>query len=154
MAGWSLPDALTTGQVMTQTNYNDKIVASIVADSHAVFPLGGSRSQAIPTGATTYQDAPEYIEFEVPTTSYTGFVYKAIVEMKTENAATTVTPKIRNITDSTDAVVGSAATSTTWGTYQTLTFTVTAGKKYRLMASKSDDVYQAWIIGTVRRTHT
>ena len=153
MAGWSTPDALVTGNAITQTNYNDKIVASIVADSHAVFPLGGSRTIAIPNGATTYQDAPDYIEFEVPTTSYTGFVYKAIVEVKTENASTTVTPKVRNVSDGVDAVVGSAGTSTSWGTYQTLTFTVSAGKKYRLMASKSDDLYQAWIIGVVRRTH-
>lgn len=149
---WSTPDTLISGDVLTLARYN-KLKDSIIANSHAVYPLGGSRSIAIPTGATTYQDAPEYIEFEVPTTTYGSYVYKAIVEVRTENAATTVTPKIRNVTDASDAVVGSAGTATAWGTYQTLTFTVAAGKKYRLMASKSDDVYQAWIIGVVRRTH-
>lgn len=145
------PDSLVTLDTVTLARYN-KIRDSIIADSHAVFPLGGSRSIAIPTGGG-YQDAPDYIEFEVPTTSYTGFVYNVIVEIRTENASTTVTPKLRNVTDSTDAVVGSAGTSTAWGTYQTLSFTVAAGKKYRLMASKSDDAVQAWVIGHVRRKH-
>lgn len=145
------PDSLITGDTLTASRYN-KLRDSIIADSHAIFPLGGSRSSAIPTGGG-YQDAPEYIEFEVPTTSYTGFVYHVIVEVKTENASTTVTPKLRNVTDSTDAVVGSAGTSTSWGTYQTLSFTAAAGKKYRLMASKSDDAFQGWIIGHVRRKH-
>jgi hypothetical protein len=148
---FSTPDALVSGDVVTLARYN-QIRDSIIADSHAVFPLGGSRSIAIPTGGG-YQDAPEYIEFEVPSTTYGGYVYKCVVEVKTENAATTVTPKLRNVTDGTDAVVGTAGTSTSWGTYQTLTFTVAAAKKYRLQASKSDDVYQAWITGHIRRTH-
>lgn len=152
MAGFDTPTALVTGNTVTEAVYNE-IRDSIIANSFAVYPLGGSRTIAIAGGATTYQDAPDYVEFEVPTTTYTGYVYKALVEVKTENAATTVTPKIRNVSDGSDAVVGSAGTSTSWGTYQTLTFTVTAGKKYRLMFSKSDDLYAAWGIGVVRRTH-
>ncbi len=148
---YNTPDALVSGNVLTLARYN-KLRDSIIANSHAVFPLGGSRAIAIPTGGG-YQDAPPYIEFEVPTTDYTGYVYKAVIEVRTENAATTVTPKIRNITAGSDAVIGSAGTATAWGTYQTLTFTVTAGNKYRLMAQKSDDAVQGFVIGVVRRTH-
>ncbi len=145
------PESLVTGNVLTQSRYT-KLRDSIIADSHAVFPLGGSRSVAIPTGGG-YQDAPEYIEFEVPSTDYTGFAYHVVVEVRTENASTTVTPKLRNITAGSDAVVGSAGTSTAWGTYQTLSFTPASGEKYRLMASKSDDAVNAWVIGHVRRKH-
>jgi hypothetical protein len=150
---WSTPDALVTGNAITQTNYNDKIVASIVANSFAFWYIGGSETEAIRTGATTYQRAPNYLPFSIPNTNYTGHVYKLVAEVWTENAATTVTPKLRNFTDSTDAVVGSAGTATARGTLQTLTFTLAAGKVYHLMASKSDDLYQAWIMGWIQRTH-
>ncbi len=150
---FSTPDALVTNNPITQTNYNDKIVASIVANSFGFYYIGGSDSVAIPTGATTYQLAPNWLPFSVPNTNYTGYVWKLVAEVWTENASTTVTPKLRNHTDSTDAVVGSAGTATSRGTLQTLTFTLAAGKEYRLMASKSDDLYQAWIMGWIQRTH-
>ena len=145
------PDNLTSTDRFHATPYG-KLRNSIIAESHADFQLGGSRSNAIPTGGG-YKDAHDYIEFELPNVVYGGFVYKVMVEIKTENAATTVTPKLRNITDSTDAVVGSAGTSTAWGTYQSLPFRPGAGKKYRLMFSKSYDAVQAWGIGYIRRTH-
>lgn len=100
-----------------------------------------------------YLYVPEWKPFTVPNIIYTGFIYQVIVEVWTENAATTITPKLRNFTDSTDTVVGSAGTATARGTYQTLTATIAAGKEYRLMASKSDDVYNCWCIGRIVRKH-
>jgi hypothetical protein len=121
----------------------DKAVAFMVC------PLGGSRHVSI-TGAA-YIEAIDYIDFTMPDAASTGGVWKALVDLKCENAATTITPKIRNITDSTDAVVGSAHASTSWGS-QTLSFTPASGKTYRLMFVKSDDVFQCFGIGRLQRT--
>jgi hypothetical protein len=75
------------------------------------------------------------------------------VEVKTENAATTVTPRLYNVTDASVNWTGSAGTSTAWGTYQVSSaLTIAAGKKYRLQFTKSDDVYESWGIGVIRRT--
>lgn len=148
---YSTPDVLVTLDVLTLANYN-KIKGSIIADAHAVFPLGGSRVFAIPTGGGA-QDAIDYLEFEVPTSADGGATYKVVCEIKTGNAATTVTPSLYNVTDASTTWTGSAGTSTAWGTYQTSTaLTIAAGKKYRLRFTKSDDVYEGWGIGAIRRT--
>lgn len=148
MAGWNPVGATIAtdrrgAESWTKLDESDK-----AAVFHSV-PLGGSRSQAV--SGTGYQDAADYLDFRVPDAASAGATYKVYVDLLCENAATSITPKIRNITDSSDAVVGSASTSTTWAE-QTLTFTPVAGKKYRLMFVKSDDVYAAWGIGLLQRT--
>ena len=109
--------------------------------------LGGSRITGVPRVASA-QDAQEYIDVEIDGTLLAGLTVRARVEVRTANAGTGVTPKIRNITDSTDAVTGVSSTSTTWGgtnSYQTLTFTPASGiKKYRLQltpANATNDVF-------------
>lgn len=119
------------------------------ATTFVVVPLGGSRHISI--ASTGYQDAIDYLDFTMPNAASTGGVWVALVDLKCENAATTITPKIRNVTDASDAVVGSAHASTSWAS-QTLAFTPASGKTYRLMLVKSDDVYQAWAIGKMQRT--
>jgi hypothetical protein len=157
MAGWSTPSPLVSGNTVTTAVYN-QLRDSIIADSHSEFPLGGSDVIALANGGG-YLYAPHWVPLEVSSTNYTGYVYKVIVEAWTENAATTITPRLWNITDSTAAVTGSASTATArvsggaLAAQQTLTFTLAAGKVYALQAQKSDDVYQCWIIGRVRRTH-
>lgn len=113
------------------------------------FNMGGSRSVAV--AGTGYQDAENYIDWRCPDAASTGGVYKVYVDLLCENGATSITPKIRNITDASDTVVGSASTSTSWAE-QTLTFTPVAGKKYRLMFVKSDDVYKCFGIGMLQRS--
>jgi hypothetical protein len=145
------PATLVTADVMTLARYN-KLKDSIIANAHAVFPLGGSRTFALPVGGGA-QDAVDYVEFEVPTSASGGHVFKVVCEVKTENAATTVTPRLYNVTDAAVTWTGSACTSTAWGTYQvSSTLTIAAGKKYRLQFTKSDDVYEAWGTGHIRRT--
>ena len=122
--------------------------SSLVAHDFEIIPLGGSRVHGL--AGTSYQDAIDYIDFEIPDADYDGGTWTAEVNLLCENAATTVTPKIRNITDSSDAVVGSAHSSTSWAT-QSLAFTPTVGKAYRLMLVKSDDVYACWAIGSMQR---
>jgi hypothetical protein len=146
------PATLVTTDVLTLARYN-KLKDSIIANSHATFDLGGSRVVAIPVGGGV-QDAPEYAELMVPTSTYGGYVYKVECEIRTEDAATTVTPRLYNITDAAVAWTGSAGTSTAWGTYQlSSSVTIAAGKRYRLQATKSDDAVEAWVIGRIVRTH-
>jgi hypothetical protein len=146
------PATLVTTDILTLARY-DKLKDSIIANAHAVFPLGGSRTFVLPVVGATAQDAVDYIEFEVPTSASGGHVFKVVCEVKTENAATTVTPRLYNVTDATVTWNGSAGNSTAWGTYQiSSALTIAAGKKYRLQFTKSDDVYEAWGAGHIRRT--
>jgi hypothetical protein len=148
---YSTPDTLVSGDILTLARYN-KLKDSIIANAHAVFPLGGSRTFALPVGGSA-QDAIDYIEFEVPTSDSGGHTYKVVCEIKTENAATTVTPRLYNVTDASVNWTGSAGTTTAWGTYQVSSaLTIAAGKKYRLQFTKSSDTHEAWGIGQIRRT--
>jgi hypothetical protein len=148
---FDIPATLVSGDILTLARYN-KLKDSIIANAHAVFPLGGSRTFVITAGGGA-QDAVDYIEFEVPTSDSGGHTYKVVCEIKTENAATTVTPRLYNVTDASVNWTGSAGTSTAWGTYQVSSaLTIAAGKKYRLQFTKSDDVYEAWGTGHLRRT--
>jgi hypothetical protein len=140
---------ITGSFVADADSYFEKARPNFDATAFSSHYLGGSRSTAI-TG-TGYKDAVDYVDFIVPDSASSGGVFKAIVDVLCENVATTITPKIRNITDSSDAVVGSAHASTSWGS-QTLAFTPTVGKTYRLMLVKSDDLFDCWSIGLVRRT--
>jgi hypothetical protein len=145
------PATLVTTDILTLARY-DKLKDSIIANAHAVFPLGGSRTFVLPVGGGA-QDAVDYIEFEVPTSASGGHTFKVVCEVKTENAATTVTPRLYNVTDAAVTWTGSAGTSTAWGTYQVSSaLTIAAGKKYRLQFTKSDDVYESWGTGHIRRT--
>jgi hypothetical protein len=152
-SGWQ---TLNGGSVIDGTfkagadSFFEKVRAMLNAAVFVTHPLGGSRAIAI--AGTGYQDAIDYISFTMPDAASSGGVWNAVVELLCENVATTITPKIRNVTDATDAVIGSAHASTSWGT-QTLSFTPVAGKTYRLMAVKSDDLFQAWAIGVMRRTN-
>lgn len=141
--------AITGSFVANADSFFEKARANDDAAVCSSFNMGGSRSAAI-TG-TGYQDAENYLDWRVPDSASSGGVFKVYVDLLCENAATSVTPKIRNITDSSDAVVGSASTSTSWAE-QTLTFTPVVGKKYRLMFVKSDDVYSCWGVGFLQRS--
>jgi hypothetical protein len=114
--------------------------------------LGGSRQVSVPKVAAA-QDAIDYHDVEIDGTGLGGLSVRARVEVRTDNAATGVIPKIRNMTDSTDAVVGVSSTSTTWGgtnSYQTLTFTPTTGiKKYRLQATPANATNPVYVIGDI-----
>lgn len=151
MAFSRLPSVVSLAQY-TKAEHYDPTKDDLDACAHTVFALGGSRSFAIPIGGGA-QDAIDYMEFQVPTSTELGFTYKVECEIKTEDAGTTVTPRLYNITDSAITWTGSAGTSTAWGTYQTSSaLTIAAGKRYRLQATKSDDVVDGWVIGRIVRT--
>lgn len=157
--------SINSGSTITGTfeagadSYFEKSRANHVANSFGEFSLGGSRSQVCQEGGG-YLDVPEFVDFVLPSGGYDGATFEAIVETRVENAGISVTPKIRDLTAASDAVVGSASTSTTgssdgaiWAS-QTLSFTPTAGHVYRLKVSKSADTYSAWVVGKMRRRGT
>jgi hypothetical protein len=114
--------------------------------------LGGSRQISVPLVASA-QDAIDYIDVEIDGTLLAGLTVRARVEVRTANAGTGVTPKIRNVTDAVDAVAGVSSTSTTWGgtdSYQTLTFTPVAGiRKYRLQLTPANTTDPVFGIGEI-----
>lgn len=152
MAGFSrLPSVVTLATYSKSAHY-DPTKDDLDACAHGEFDLGGSMTFAIPFGGSA-QDAIDYVEFTVPTSLENGFVYKVECEMVTQNATTTVTPRLYNVTGATTTWTGSAATSTARGTFQlSSTLTIAAGSRYRLQFTKNNDTYEAFGIGRIRRT--
>lgn len=117
-----------------------RVALRVAGLSHA---LGGSRVISVPQVAAA-QDAIDWRDVELDGTVTTGLTVQARVEVRTSDAGTSVTPKIRNVTDSTDAGVGSAcsATATDYSgtaSKQTIAVTLAAGlKTYRLQLTPSN----------------
>lgn len=119
----------------------------------AVYPLGGSRNASLQHNAVI--DAYDYLDIEIDGTDLAGLTAQARVEVRVENAGLSVTPSIRNVTDSTDAGTGLAcvATSSTYaGTNQkqTIALTLASGvKKYRLRFTPTNNTYRFWGLGII-----
>ena len=93
--------------------------------------LGGSRENAVVGSGAL--DPYEYRDAELDSTKLGGLSIRARVETKTSDVVTSVQPKIRNVTDGADLVLGTSHTNTSF-TEELLAMTLTAGtKKYRLM---------------------
>lgn len=105
-------------------------------------------------------DAVNFIDLEIDGTNQTGVTFQARVEVRTDRAGCTITPKIRNVTDSTDAGVGVACSAgdPAYGganQKQTIALTIATGvKKYRLMFTLSSPSGTTWCIGEIERLVT
>lgn len=116
-----------------------------------ILPLGGSRNQGLQHNAVI--EAYDYLDIEIDSTELPGLSCVARVEVRVENAGLSVTPSIRNVTDSSDAGTGLACTATSAdysGTNQKQEFEVTLAsgvKKYRLRLTPTNNTYQFWAIG-------
>lgn len=123
-----------------------------LASARFTYHLGGSRQTALPQ-VVAAQDAVDYVDIELDSTQLGGLTVQARVECRTANVATSVTPKIRNITDGTDAAVGAACTATDTdfsgaNQKQTLPLTLAAGvKKYRLQGTPGNVDNGTFVIG-------
>src|SRR5262245_57268094 len=111
--GYSNPPTKLTLDIYTLAMYNN-VRDSLMADAHGQLDLGGSKVFAIPFGGGA-QDAVDGVEVIIPTTTETGFGYKVVVQVVTQNASTTVTPSLYNVTSSTTVWTGSAGTAIAWG---------------------------------------
>jgi hypothetical protein len=104
----------------------------------------GSRSTLyFPAAADTYEDHPDWEDFTVDWDALKGdegdtWTVEVIVNLRCENAGTTITPRIVTAGTSTQNVAGAAHVSTSWGT-QTLTLDSATGVvTYRLQIKRSD----------------
>lgn len=125
-----------------------------LASARLTYHLGGSRNVAVPLVASA-QDAVDFIDIELDGTNLGGFTKQLRVEVRTLNAGTSVTPKLRNVTDSTDAGTGVACSATNAdysgaNQKQTITVTLATGvKKYRLQLTPSNATNGTFGIGYV-----
>jgi hypothetical protein len=123
-----------------------------LASARLTYDLGGSREVSLPlVGAA--QNAVNWQDIILDSTNLAGLTRQLRVECRTNDGATSITPKLRNITDGTDAGVGVACTATDAdfsGTdqIQTITVTLAAGvKKYRLMGTPSNGDHATFVRG-------
>lgn len=141
MAGWSSLTAFVLDQIFGYQTANKLKDRDDGLASPRPLYFGGSRGQQIVAvaGALT-QNFHDWLDFELDGTQLAGFTVRARVEVRAADAAVSIQPKVRNITDDNDAVVGTAVTATNLdyeGTdqKQSLTFTPVAGlKTYRMQA--------------------
>lgn len=118
-----------------------------LAAARIIAPLGGSRN--VGRRNTSYEAVPDFLEIELDGTDTVGLTVQARVEVRTSNAAGSVTPRIRNVTDASDAVVGAASILTTFDP-QTLGFVPVVGlKKYRMEILGSNAGIQIFGIGYI-----
>lgn len=141
---WTAIGAYVIDQVLGIARANElRNNAIALASSRFQHYLGGSRQFGL--RSASYVDAVDYLDVELDGTNLTGLTVRARVEVRTANTGTTVTPKIRNVTDASDAVVGAAYGADTNWDAQTLSFTPVAGvKTYRLQLTGSnatDDIF-------------
>lgn len=125
-----------------------------LASARLTYYLGGSRTVSVPQVASA-QDAVDWVDIELDGTNLGGFTKQLRVEVRVGNAATSVTPKLRNVTDGTDAGTGVACSATNAdysGTNQkqTITVTIASGvKKYRLQLTPSNTTHPTFGTGYV-----
>jgi hypothetical protein len=148
MSGYATPANRNATSAFGAEGYNE-LRDAILASVHYREPIGGSRRFTVE--GTGYQDAHDYVPIRVPDAASAGAVYKVEVEMKTADPSTTITARIRNITDASDEDVSDPEDATAFAT-QTLTFTPVVGKEYRLQFVKSDDLFPCWGFGILQRT--
>lgn len=105
--------------------------------------LGGSRSEGVQH--STWAAPREYRDWRCPADG----TYVAHVEVWTKNAATSVTPRVYDVTTEAAAATGSATTSTTPAKQQ-ITFSGVAGREYRLQVLPSNTTHAVFGLGKVR----
>lgn len=108
-----------------------------------VLPLGGDG-----TGITSssYTPVNAYLQHTLNGDSLGGLTLEAVVYYKTANAGTSVTVRVRNVTDSSTAATGTTSTSTSV-VEEVLSLTMASGAKvYRLevTGNNTSNAVSAW----------
>lgn len=150
--GWQTLADKVLNDPLGYQSYN-KLVQQIRSIAFATHHLGGSRALGVRSASAI--EVPEYVDIELDGTKYAGLTVRARVEVRTANAATSVTPKIRNMTAGTDAGTGVSSTGTAAdysGTNQkqSITVTLAAGlNKYRLQVTGGNATNDIFAIGYI-----
>jgi hypothetical protein len=151
MAQWNVISAFVLDQVygfQTANKIRENLIA--IVSARITHHLGGSRQISLPQVASA-QDAIDYIDVEIDGGNLAGFTKQLRVECRSTNAGTSVTPKLHNVTDNSDAAAGAACSATTYsGTNGTQTVAATLAngvKKYRLQGTPSNTSNPTFVIG-------
>lgn len=113
---------------------------------------GKWRSKSAGLGPT---DVVDYMDVEIDGTNQTGITYQARVQVRTDRANVSITPRVYNVTDSTVAGTGTACSASAGdfsGTNQkqTIALTIASGvKTYRLQFSLNNVSGSTWAIGEI-----
>lgn len=150
---WNVIAAYVLDQVFGYQGAN-KIRDNLIAlgSMRRTYDLHGSRTVSLPLVGST-QDAYDWTDVEIDGTNLGGFTAQLRVECRTLAAGTSITPKLRNVTDSTDAGTGAACTATNAdysgaNQKQTVAVTIASGvKKYRLQGTPSNATNATFVIG-------
>ena len=152
---WNIIAAFVLDQAFgyqAANRFRENLIA--LSSAKLTYDLGGSRFTSLPQVAAA-QDGIDYRDIELDGTNLGGFTKQARVEARTINAATSVTPKVRNATDLSDAGVG-VACSAILADYsganqrQTIALTLASGaKRYRLQGTPSNVTHPTFVIGYI-----
>lgn len=172
---WTIKAAIATGDGVFYQDINE-ILQNLVALAarRAGRVLGGSRVmpnapaldietgefRSVHYGLGPY-DVPNYVDVEIDGTVQAGFTYQARVHCRVSGPiGLTITPVIRNITDSADAGTGvacSASDPAYGGTNQkqTIALTIASGvKTYRMTYVLSMPSGESWMSGELEALAT
>jgi hypothetical protein len=130
----------------TATKLKNNIESILAARLDRAF--GGSRENSVNFNGTF--DAYEYRDLEIDSTKLGGLSVRARVNSKTAAAGTSITPRIRNITDATTLVTGTANTSTSFVEELLAMTPLVAGTKvYRLQGTTNNATNDVWLFGVM-----
>jgi hypothetical protein len=144
---YSIPSDFVLDQVFGyQTANKIKQAIEALAATRLEKSFGGSREASVNVNGVF--DVIEFRDVELDATKLTGLTVRARVEGKTANAATSVTPIVRDVTGSIDQVIGAAITATSF-TEQILSMTPLGGgvRKYRLRGNTNNATNDVWLLG-------
>lgn len=122
------------------------------ANRRIIIPLGGSRQTSLPLVGSV-QSAVDYLDVEIDGDEFAGLTATLRTEVRTENAGTSITPRLFNVTDNASAGTGVASTGTQAdysGTNQKQSVAVTLAsgqKKYRLQGTPQNATDATYVIG-------
>lgn len=130
----------------TATQLKDNIEASVAR--RACHDLGGSMLHGVRSAA--YVNVPDSMDREIDGTKLGGFTKQARVDTMVENAATSCTPKVINVTDAGASAGTGTPSAATVQTSQTIALTLAAGvKKYRLQLTGSNATWDCFAKGYI-----
>lgn len=149
IVGSGADEALVAGTDKWRKGHMERTRMGLNACAHDRYPLGGSRHNAVQGTSPVY--AWEYEDFVLRDAWYGGFVFKLYTECKTEDAGTSITPELYNVTDAVVEVAGTAVTATADFQEEITTFVPVVGKVYRLRFTKNNDSARAYGRGYIER---
>ena len=144
---YDIPSDFVLDQVFGyQTANKIKQAVEALAATRLEKTFGGSREISVNHNGTF--DVVDYRDVQMDSMKLTGLTVRARVEGKTANAATSVTPLVRDISGSVDHVTGAAITATSF-TEQILTMSPIGDgvRKYRLRGTTNNANNDVWLLG-------